>query len=210
MSMTVHTFKCLCLCLPSTPCAQACAFWYPHESLPSPPSSYSRMQDNRQEVIHGKFQLDTGGKNTRKVARHWGRGLKRSDQHPWRYSRSAGQVPQHPDLMRPALSRCWTTVLPRSLPICMALSCRVCPYCPIFHCFHSHPPQPKGCGTYSSSCSPCPSSLSAWGGAAATVQRGQCRSLHSPVLQRFAQCCAGGLGLIAMHEGHRGALFCAA
>lgn len=108
------------------------------------PSSYARTQGNRQKVVHWKIQLDKRKKNTGKVVRHWNRGLKRWDQHPWRYLKSAGQVSQHPDLMGPTLSRHWTSDLLTSLPICMALSCQGLSLLPSFSLLlSSHPLQSK-------------------------------------------------------------------
>lgn len=80
ISTYIHISICLHLYLPFTLCVSV---WLSMSPFPCP-SSYSRTEDNRQKVVHGKFQLDKMNKNTRKVVRHWNRGLKRWDQHPWR------------------------------------------------------------------------------------------------------------------------------
>lgn len=160
---------------------------------------------------HGRFQLETREKNTRKVVRHWSGGSKRWDRHPWRHLKSAGQVPQHPDLRGPALSRCRTRDLLRSPSICMALSCQGLSLLQFFIValltqpdLNDAAPIAPGCGAC---CTLWPSRSSVRGGAVATSERAV---PFTGVLQRFALCCAGGIGLIAMHNVHRGALFCAA
>ena len=73
MSMYVPFTLCVYVCTHAY--AQVCALGYPPKSLLC--QFLLQDTDKRQKVVHGKFQLDRRKKNTRKVVRHWNRGLER-------------------------------------------------------------------------------------------------------------------------------------